>query len=299
MSRKTNLEPERSDPPVTHPEESGAWTCPGCLSAVTTPFCPRCGEARLRPRDLTLAGLVDQAVAALVSIDSRLLRSLGSVALRPGLLTRAYLDGRRKPYILPLQLFLIANVMFFAMQSLTGVKVFSTPLDVHLHEQIWSGLARPLVERRLAATHTTLEQYAPVFDQAVALNAKSLIGLMVLPFAVLPSMLFRRRRLPAAAHVVFSLHFYAFLLLLFCAALAVGSLDVALGGAGLQAEAVDHTVSLVELGLCAVYLFVATGRVYGRTGGLGLVQVGALTLSVVAIVLGYRFVLLPLTLLST
>ena len=50
-------------------------------------------------------------------------------------------------------------------------------------------------------------------DEMVARNAKSLIGVMVLPFAALPALLFRGRRLPAVAHLVFSLHLYAFLLL--------------------------------------------------------------------------------------
>jgi len=53
-----------------------AWTCPGCDAALASSYCPSCGESRPRPRDLTLRGLLDQAVDALVSIDSRLLRSL-------------------------------------------------------------------------------------------------------------------------------------------------------------------------------------------------------------------------------
>lgn len=150
-----------------------SWTCPGCAMERSTLFCPACGETRLRHHDLTVRGLLEQAVHAVISVDSRLLRSLGSLAARPGFLTAAYLAGRRKPYILPLQLFLITNVMAFAMQSLTGVKVFSTPLATHLHDQLWSGVARDLVLQRLATSGRTLEQYAPVFDQAVALPAPS------------------------------------------------------------------------------------------------------------------------------
>ena len=60
----------------------------------------------------------------------------------------AYLQGRRKPYTLPLPLFLVANVLFFGMQSLTGAKVFSTPLNEHLHSDIWGAAAQKLVGSR-------------------------------------------------------------------------------------------------------------------------------------------------------
>ncbi len=290
---------QQSPRPIGAVRDDQQWACPGCRRALSTRYCPSCGETRPNARDLTLRGILRQAVEAVASVDSRLLRSLGSLATRPGVLTTAYLQGRRKPYILPLQLFLVTNVMFFAMQSITGVKVFSTPLASHLHDHLWSGLADHLVTQRLAATHRTLEQYAPVFDQAVALNAKSMIGLMVLPFAILPSLLFRRARLPAAAHVVFALHFYAFLLLLFCVALAAAGLDVALGGPGLRSEPMDHALSLIELAICFGCLFVATGQVYGGSRGARAFQAVALSLSVAAIVLGYRFLLLLITLYST
>ena len=36
-----------------------------------------------------------------------------SLITQPGLLTDAYVRGRRKPYLAPLQVFLIANLVFF------------------------------------------------------------------------------------------------------------------------------------------------------------------------------------------
>ncbi len=45
-----------------------------------------------------------------------------------------------------------------------------------------------------------------------------------------------------------------------------------------------------------MYLHVATGNVYGGTGASRVFKVVALTLAVAGIVLGYRFVLLLITL---
>src|SRR5262249_46816570 len=150
------------------------WTCPTCMKRVVTPFCPQCGENPLRPRDLTLRGLLDKVFHALTSIDGRLIRTLWCLLRHPGLLTVAYMDGRRKPYIAPFQLFLLANVLFFAIQSLSSTNIFGASLESHLHHQDWSSLAQALVAERLERTHTSRELYAPVFDRAVVLNAKSL-----------------------------------------------------------------------------------------------------------------------------
>lgn len=275
------------------------WNCPTCHTTVSTPYCPGCGERPLRPRDLTFRGLFDQLVRAFTPVDGRLIRSLRCLVVRPGFLTVAYLQGQRKPYVGPVPLFLIANALFFATESLTGGKVFTTPLDAHLHTQPWSPVAELLVSHRLAAKQTTLDLYAPVFDRAVAVNARSLIVFMALSFVGALAIVFPRSRRPPVAHALFSLHVYAFLLLLFCVATAVPPVDRWLGGAGFASEGLDHALSILLLIACALYLSISTARVYGAAGAGRTVKVAVLTVAVAAIVLGYRFVLLLITLYTT
>ena len=275
------------------------WTCPTCKVTVTTLFCAGCGEEPLAPRDLTLRGVAEKAIHALTSIDARTARSAWKLLRHPGELTVAWTTGVRKAYVAPFQLFLIANVIFFALQSLTGENVFSSSLDSHLHHQDWSDLARSLLTRRLEATHTNLEQYAPAFDRAVVLNAKSLILLMTLPFALLLPLTFLRERRPFMTHVAFSLHLYTFLLLLFCVALLAAKLSALLGFGGLDSPTVDNVLSVANLAACAVYIYLAIGPVYGATGALRTTKAIFLALAVGAIVLGYRFMLFLITLYST
>ena len=275
------------------------WTCPACKHTLATTYCPACGECRLRAEDLTLRGLWHQIVQACISLDGPILRSFRCLMTRPGALTTAYMEGLRKPYTLPLPLFLVTNVLFFAMQSLTGVKIFSTPLDQHLHSDIWGGVAQQLVAHHLETQRTTMDLYTPVFNQAVAVNAKSLVVLMVLPFALLPAMMFYGSRRPFVAHVVFSLHFYAFLLLLLCVSLGVVAVQQMSGGRGLESESFDHTLSIVELVACAIYLYVAAGTVYGAKGAARVLKILPLAIAVGGIFLGYRFALLLITLYNT
>jgi hypothetical protein len=56
---------------------------------------------------------------------------------------------------------------------------------------------------------------------------------------------------------------------------------------------------LTLLLICAVYLYVAIGAVYGTRRGVRIVHVALLAFAVACLVLGYRFVLLPITLYTT
>ena len=273
-----------------------SWTCPTCHSPVSTPYCPACGESPPSARDLTLRGLVAQLFRAFSNMDSRLMRSFRCLVTRPGVLTVAYVQGRRRPYTGPFQLFLLANVLFFAMQSWTHTNIVSSTLDSHLHQQDWRVMAQRLVAHRLETMQTSLDRYAPLFNRAIVWHAKSFIIVMVLPFALLLPLVFYRNRQPIVAHVVFALHFYAFLLLLFCVLLTVVAVNVWLGGAGLHSARMDHLLSLINLAACATYLYKATGTVYRASGAVRVIKVLALALAVAGILLGYRFVLFLITL---
>jgi hypothetical protein len=275
------------------------WTCPTCAGPRETAFCPACGEQSVRTRKLTLRHLGAQLFTALSSIDGKLLRSLRWLVTRPGMLTAAYVEGRRKPFLGPLQLFLLANGLFFAVQSMVHASIFATPLASHLHQQDWAALAGRLVARRLEAKHTTLAAYAPLFDQAASVNAKALIILMAMVFAAAPPLVFLRSRRPFAVHVVFALHTYAFLLLLFCLALGISAVSQGLGGGGLENPRLDTALSLLNLAVCGTYLWFAAGPVYAAKGWPRAVQTAVLTAVVGALVLAYRFAIFLVTLWGT
>jgi hypothetical protein len=253
----------------------------------------------MRARDLTLRGLIDQFTQAIANIDGRLPRTFRYLISRPGFLTVAYLRGQRMPFVGPVQLFLISNVLFFATESLTHGKVFTTPLASHLHTQPWSGMVETLVANRVMALHTTVDLYSPVFDRAMAVNARSLIGFMALSFAPVLLVLFPRKGRPFVAHAVFSLHLYAFMLLLFCIATAIPPVERWFGGSGFDSEILDHTLAIGMLVACAIYLYFAAGTVYGTRSVARVLKVVALTVGVAGIILGYRFVLLLVTLYVT
>ena len=91
--------------------EIEASACVTCGTKVSTSHCPDCGERAIGTREFGLRQLLLEAFHCVTHVDSRLLRRFRALLFHPGALTTAYLEGPCKPYISPLQLFLIANLL--------------------------------------------------------------------------------------------------------------------------------------------------------------------------------------------
>ena len=73
-------------------------------------FCPECGqETRVRPP--RLGEFLQQFGGAYFATEGALWRTLKLLLFKPGELTRQYLAGRRKHYVLPLRLYLSISLI--------------------------------------------------------------------------------------------------------------------------------------------------------------------------------------------
>jgi hypothetical protein len=122
---------------------------------------------------------------------------------------------------------------------------------------------------------------------------------MALTFASLLPWAFFGARRPIGAHVVFSLHLYAFILLLFCVSLLAVELDFVRGGSGLLYRPLDILVSLLNLAVASTYLHISVKAVYGGRGVIAFCRTAILAVALAAIVLGYRFAIFLITLYLT
>ncbi len=158
-------------------------------------------------------------------------------------------------------------MLFFAVQSLTATNIFGTSLDSHLHHQDWSALAQELRRAAAGRRGTTLRVYAPTFDQAVVLHAKSLVILMVLPF---PPLLPLCSRVAASRRMGHGGLFSSPLRVLDAALLGRGLVAAVERGSagGLASPRVDNVLSLINVAACAAYLYLAMGPAYGASGGV-------------------------------
>lgn len=194
--------------------DAAADACPSCGTTLRGPYCHVCGEHRRTSDDLSLRAFAADSVREVFDADSRLWRSLRALVADPGRLTREWAAGRRRPWISPLRLFLIINIVYFLSQSITGFNTFTTPLELHLTGMPHAALARTMVRERMADTEEDYNLFRARFDAAAETHAKTLVVVLVPFFALAVALLEVRRRRPLAVHLVFALHAIAFVMLL-------------------------------------------------------------------------------------
>ena len=97
--------------------------CRNCGAQAPLKFCPECGqETALHPP--SLLEFLHEFAGHYVALEGTLWRTLWLLVRRPGRLTREYLDGRRRRYVLPLRLYLTASFLFFLVLKLVAGSVF-------------------------------------------------------------------------------------------------------------------------------------------------------------------------------
>ena len=67
---------------------------------VSDRFCPNCSQANSIKKP-SLADFIIEFFSSLISYDSKLLNTLGALLLRPGKITRDYINGKRVRYTNP------------------------------------------------------------------------------------------------------------------------------------------------------------------------------------------------------
>ena len=99
---------------VAVPDGGVVRTCRNCGVAAPGAYCPACGQETKLALP-TLREFMREAAGRYVAVDGRLGKTVGALLFRPGFLTREYLAGRRRRYIRPARLFLVASLLLFAV----------------------------------------------------------------------------------------------------------------------------------------------------------------------------------------
>jgi hypothetical protein len=87
--------------------------CPSCGTTRSGNWCSACGEKFLETSDLDLPHFLFKVVPReLFELDGKLLRTLRLLVGKPGALAAEYVSGRRRPYVSPLRLCLIAFIVY-------------------------------------------------------------------------------------------------------------------------------------------------------------------------------------------
>jgi hypothetical protein len=102
-------------PESVSPNAPGA-VCANCGAPLYGEYCYACGQP-VKGLIRHLSGVLGDVFDTVLNIDSRVIRTLPALYMRPGFLSREYFAGRRMRYVTPFRLmFFLALVAFFVMQ---------------------------------------------------------------------------------------------------------------------------------------------------------------------------------------
>ncbi|KUR73128.1 hypothetical protein AQZ52_03270 [Novosphingobium fuchskuhlense] len=109
------IEPKAGESDRGHTHESA---CLNCGTELVGSYCHSCGQAAHVHR--TIGAFFHDLLHGVFHFEGKVWRTLPMLALRPGQLTREYIDGRRARYVSPLALFLFSVFIMFAVFQKTA-----------------------------------------------------------------------------------------------------------------------------------------------------------------------------------
>ncbi|HYC93113.1 MAG TPA: DUF3667 domain-containing protein [Thermoanaerobaculia bacterium] len=186
---------------------SHAATEPDCLNCgaeLQGKFCHVCGQ-KAASVHLGMHDFVHEATHEFLHLDGKILQTVKLLVVKPGELTRQFLEGRRVRYITPVRLYLTFSLIFFTLAALLPgategmVKVNRTGLnqDTELERRIEGGLLKA-------------EQENEKLGQAVLHNLPRVMFVLMPIFALVTWAFYRKQQRYYIAHLYYSIHFHAF-----------------------------------------------------------------------------------------
>jgi predicted RNA-binding Zn-ribbon protein involved in translation (DUF1610 family) len=253
--------------------DAACLNCGQAFGAVRPKFCPECGQ-ETTVRTPTLREFAQHFGGSYVAAEGALWRTLVLLLSRPGQLTREYLAGRRRHYVLPLRLYLTISLV--ALLVLRGVAALQPQVtlspeaaaevakarsgDASVNIGPWhAGLhdgklvcddmprwACERLKRRIDIDPANFGRDAALASDQFLAHWGSAMFVLVPIFAAWMLLAYRNRRMHYAEHLVYALHVHAFW---FAAILVTTLLPDAVAGLGALA--------------LPVYAVLAARRVYG------------------------------------
>ena len=227
--------------------------CRDCDAELAGPYCHECGEEA--DPNLDVRGLLSELTEELTDFDSRLFKTLRALFLKPGLLTREFLDGHRRSYIRPLKLFLIiAAIQLIAVTNDTGGTGL---LRLDFLRGFDPGIDAELAVKAKALATTPAEITAGV-DANAQMVYRALQFVALAATALLAAVLFRSKGWSYVVHLLFAMHMYCFR---YSAAILMAPL----------LKRIPASLALLYA-VNAVYLYLGIRRVYEPTRGEGIAK---------------------------
>ncbi len=196
------------------PEEPGV--CRTCGAKLEGAYCSDCGEKAFIPGEHTIRHFFGDVLNAITFLDSKFLRTLKLMIVKPGAMSYQYINGRRVPFIKPMSMFFIVNLIYFMFAM--GDALNST-LYSQLNNMPHSSIAKSMVEKKIKSEKVSEKAFTAAYEDQSTNMAKMWLVLIVLYFSIPLALVNFGKKVYFFDHLVVSLEFmsiatiYMFMLL--------------------------------------------------------------------------------------
>lgn len=237
-----------------------ATNCPSCGNIIQEKFCSNCGEKKIDRHDFSVKHFAAESLEGLTHFDNKFIRSLKLLITRPGMLTKYHFEGRRVPYMKPLQLFIVCNIIFFFL--LGKQNMFSQNFYNYRNFSPYTLFGTQKAIAAKAATEAALNQLAIYFNGQMAAQSKAFLILFIPLMAIFIALFFINKKRYFAEHLVFATHFFSFLVLYYLALYFFAQLPFWLITKSNFNSTFDLVVSILSLLVMSVYFVFAVKQFY-------------------------------------
>jgi hypothetical protein len=207
-------------------------SCLSCGILLQGRFCSNCGEKRIdAKKDFAINKFTEQVIDGFTHFDTKIINTFRALFLKPGLLTFNYIKGIRVKFMKPVQLFIVASVLFYLfMPDSASFYAGYDQLQYGYEQKGFSpdnpvkyNINRAIVQKAKSKlpAHATVDEikakandlYARGIEKTAARSKTFLF--IILPFwAFFAWLLFYRKQSFYVPHVIFAAHVFSFFMLL-------------------------------------------------------------------------------------
>ncbi|MEO6037631.1 MAG: DUF3667 domain-containing protein [Saprospiraceae bacterium] len=269
------------------PEPDASETCASCGAKLKGDYCGKCGEKKIVPeRDFSLLKFLKQTLGHFVHFDSKLLRTGWLLFSKPGFLSAEWTAGRRMGYMKPLQLFVVAGLLFyFFLPTATAYFTSYRDLTVGYQErnfmmntfQYDSGKA--VIEKTLALQIEEATLKREIIEGA-SQRSKTWLFLLIPCWGALIYLFFRRKIPWLVPHLIFAMHGLTFYILLDLSLHAVFTI-IGVTNSG-------KYIFLLLLTMFSGYQGLAVHRFYRSSGLITILKTLGIMVGFIVLILLYR-----------
>ena len=211
--------------------------CENCGAELSGPFCSHCGQAA-RSRRGSFARMIAEASEDVLRFDSKFYHSLLHLLIKPGHLSKQFLDGKRVSILPPVRMYLVISLLFFFVFDIPAPDVRNS--NVYIGNEL-IGKETPVqgqsnfhlisfdASNTDSAAQTWLENFiSEKIEPVKGLDPQLLLDrifkkledivpnflILFLPlFALILKLLYLFKRVLYFDHLIFALHFQSWLMI--------------------------------------------------------------------------------------